>query len=321
MEIETHYCLALLDWTFPWFWLHQDGSCRRGYCLHRKVERRCTYSRPVPFVVYAHHLTLVQTQELDGRRIRVDYSVTDRPHAPTPGEYMGTRRDDGGRRGFGRYERYDRYDRDREYRGDRRSDRDRDPYGRDDRGYRGDWRDRLARSAIAGVDPSSPTFFNLGTVSGETGGLLLAAVAAGTVPAPRLAVVAATLAVRLATSAMTWRQIPVPPAGDLGTTSSPRCFRIPCVPFFVLGLFKSRPLDLNIVSWIRENTQFLRRHFIILQKPHKRKRRSSTLTYSSSALFVTIPYFCTSLQLRPGCPSYQECPIQDRFRALSLCKC
>ncbi|KAG8949323.1 hypothetical protein FRC04_008926 [Tulasnella sp. 424] len=80
--------------------------------------------------------------ELDGRRIRVDYSVTDRPHAPTPGEYMGTRRDDG-RRGFGRYERYERYDRDRDYGRDRR-DRDRDPYGREDRGggYRGDWRDR-----------------------------------------------------------------------------------------------------------------------------------------------------------------------------------
>ncbi|KAI0047282.1 RNA-binding domain-containing protein, partial [Auriscalpium vulgare] len=30
--------------------------------------------------------------DLNGRRIRVDYSVTDRPHAPTPGEYMGHRR-------------------------------------------------------------------------------------------------------------------------------------------------------------------------------------------------------------------------------------
>ncbi|KZT20668.1 RNA-binding domain-containing protein, partial [Neolentinus lepideus HHB14362 ss-1] len=30
--------------------------------------------------------------EMNGRRIRVDYSVTDRPHAPTPGEYMGHRR-------------------------------------------------------------------------------------------------------------------------------------------------------------------------------------------------------------------------------------
>lgn len=27
--------------------------------------------------------------ELDGRRIRVDYSITKRPHTPTPGIYMG----------------------------------------------------------------------------------------------------------------------------------------------------------------------------------------------------------------------------------------
>lgn len=27
--------------------------------------------------------------EIDGRRIRVDYSITQRPHTPTPGVYMG----------------------------------------------------------------------------------------------------------------------------------------------------------------------------------------------------------------------------------------
>ena len=27
--------------------------------------------------------------ELDGRRIRVDYSITKRAHTPTPGMYMG----------------------------------------------------------------------------------------------------------------------------------------------------------------------------------------------------------------------------------------
>ncbi|KAH9843734.1 uncharacterized protein C8Q71DRAFT_11906 [Rhodofomes roseus] len=85
--------------------------------------------------------------ELNGRRIRVDYSVTDRPHAPTPGEYMGHRR----RRGRDTYSGFggDRPDdvrdsyrdsyrdrRDREpY---RRDDKDRDHYGRDSR----DWRDR-----------------------------------------------------------------------------------------------------------------------------------------------------------------------------------
>ncbi|TFY80407.1 hypothetical protein EWM64_g3596, partial [Hericium alpestre] len=59
--------------------------------------------------------------DLNGRRIRVDYSVTDRPHAPTPGEYMGHRsagRDSysagGGREGPP--PRGDRRDRDRDFR-------------------------------------------------------------------------------------------------------------------------------------------------------------------------------------------------------------
>lgn len=105
--------------------------------------------------------------DLHGRQIRVDYSKTERPHTPTPGEYMGTRRDDryggGGRGGFRSPPRHDRYggggrggdrydhyapDRDR-YRGggDRYGDRDRDRgYGRDrgdrDRGDRYEPRDR-----------------------------------------------------------------------------------------------------------------------------------------------------------------------------------
>lgn len=84
-------------------------------------------------------------QELNGRRIRVDYSVTDRPHAPTPGEYMGHRKSSH-RDGYRDRDSYrdrdyrdrEHRDRDRDYRrGDR--DRDRDPYGRDNRS---DWRDR-----------------------------------------------------------------------------------------------------------------------------------------------------------------------------------
>eukprot|EP00096_Caligus_rogercresseyi_P010576 TRINITY_DN3904_c0_g1_i1.p1 TRINITY_DN3904_c0_g1~~TRINITY_DN3904_c0_g1_i1.p1 ORF type:complete len:242 (+),score=77.87 TRINITY_DN3904_c0_g1_i1:87-728(+) len=40
-------------------------------------------------------------QEIDGRRVRVDYSITKRPHTPTPGVYMGrpTFRGDRGSRG------------------------------------------------------------------------------------------------------------------------------------------------------------------------------------------------------------------------------
>merc|ERR1712013_981115 len=48
--------------------------------------------------------------ELDGRKIRVDFSITKRPHTPTPGMYMGRptdardgfRGDRGGHRGDGR---------------------------------------------------------------------------------------------------------------------------------------------------------------------------------------------------------------------------
>ncbi|KIL00481.1 hypothetical protein PAXRUDRAFT_29810 [Paxillus rubicundulus Ve08.2h10] len=77
--------------------------------------------------------------ELNGRRIRVDYSVTDRPHAPTPGEYMGHRRSNRDTYSSRDYRDSDRGPRDRD-RDHRRHDRDkdRDPYGRDSR----DWRDR-----------------------------------------------------------------------------------------------------------------------------------------------------------------------------------
>ena len=76
-------------------------------------------------------------QDLNGRRIRVDYSVTDRPHAPTPGEYMGHRRREdypprtshygGGRSDYGGRDSYRDRDRDRDYGyGGSRYGRDRD---------------------------------------------------------------------------------------------------------------------------------------------------------------------------------------------------
>jgi len=50
-------------------------------------------------------------KDLDGRKIRVDYSITKRPHTPTPGCYMGRRSSRGGgggyRGGAGRYDRRD----------------------------------------------------------------------------------------------------------------------------------------------------------------------------------------------------------------------
>jgi transformer-2 protein len=36
-------------------------------------------------------LDVVFFTEMDGKQIRVDYSVTQRPHTPTPGIYMGNK--------------------------------------------------------------------------------------------------------------------------------------------------------------------------------------------------------------------------------------
>ncbi|XP_004073891.1 transformer-2 protein homolog alpha [Oryzias latipes] len=65
---------------------------------------------------------------MDGRQIRVDYSITKRPHTPTPGIYMGRPTYNGGGGGGGggtrkrrdsyydrSYDRYDRYERCDEY--------------------------------------------------------------------------------------------------------------------------------------------------------------------------------------------------------------
>ncbi|TFK43030.1 hypothetical protein BDQ12DRAFT_695396 [Crucibulum laeve] len=104
--------------------------------------------------------------DLNGRRIRVDYSVTDRPHAPTPGEYMGHRRSSGRdsypsrseppRESYRDRDSYressyrDRDSRD-SYRDprDRGDRRERDPYGRDNRDAR-DWRERRSPAPSRG---------------------------------------------------------------------------------------------------------------------------------------------------------------------------
>jgi len=94
--------------------------------------------------------------EIDGRRIRVDYSITKRSHTPTPGVYMGRptysrggggyrgggggydRRDHGGYRGGGGHDRYRRspspYHRRDDYRRRSRS-RSHSPRGRQDSYY------------------------------------------------------------------------------------------------------------------------------------------------------------------------------------------
>merc|ERR1711963_884258 len=79
--------------------------------------------------------------EIDGRRIRVDYSITKRSHTPTPGVYMGRptySRGGGGYRGGGGHDRYRRspspYHRRDDYRRRSRS-RSHSPRGRQDSYY------------------------------------------------------------------------------------------------------------------------------------------------------------------------------------------
>ncbi|KAJ3608858.1 hypothetical protein NHX12_023388 [Muraenolepis orangiensis] len=54
---------------------------------------------------FAFAIERANGMELDGRRIRVDFSITKRAHTPTPGIYMGRPTHNGGS-----YERYDEYD-------------------------------------------------------------------------------------------------------------------------------------------------------------------------------------------------------------------
>ncbi|KAM9317004.1 transformer-2 protein homolog beta isoform 2-T2 [Gastrophryne carolinensis] len=83
--------------------------------------------------------------ELDGRRIRVDFSITKRPHTPTPGIYMGRPTYGGGSRRRDYYDRgYDRggYD-------------DRDYYSRSSyRGGGGGWRGGQDRDQFRRRSPS-----------------------------------------------------------------------------------------------------------------------------------------------------------------------
>lgn len=63
------------------------------------VDRRTNQSRGFGFVYFERQeeaeraLKETNGMRLDGRYIRVDYSATTRPHSPTPGRYMGERRE------------------------------------------------------------------------------------------------------------------------------------------------------------------------------------------------------------------------------------
>ena len=58
-------------------------------------DQQCRHSRGFSFVYFENVDNAKEAKEhangmeLDGRRIRVDFSITKRPHTPTPRVYMG----------------------------------------------------------------------------------------------------------------------------------------------------------------------------------------------------------------------------------------
>ncbi|KAI7904726.1 uncharacterized protein BX663DRAFT_431143, partial [Cokeromyces recurvatus] len=91
------------------------GSIEKVIIVYDHRSRR---SRGFGFVYFKDQADATRARdalngiEIDDRKIRVDYSVTHRPHTPTPGEYMGEKRS---------------YDRDRYRHSRHRRDRSRSP--------------------------------------------------------------------------------------------------------------------------------------------------------------------------------------------------
>ncbi|KAG8432811.1 hypothetical protein GDO86_017163 [Hymenochirus boettgeri] len=120
---------------------HSPMSNRR-----RHIGNRSRRSRGFSFVYFENVDDAKEAKErangmeLDGRRIRVDFSITKRPHTPTPGIYMGrptygsSRRRDYYERGYDRGGYDDREYYSRSYRGGGgggwRGGQDRDQYSR-----------------------------------------------------------------------------------------------------------------------------------------------------------------------------------------------
>ncbi|XP_062703459.1 transformer-2 protein homolog beta [Aedes albopictus] len=64
-------------------------------CIRVVCEPKTRESRGFGFVYFRNRRDAVSAKarsdgmKFDGRRLRVDFSMTDRPHSPTPGRYMG----------------------------------------------------------------------------------------------------------------------------------------------------------------------------------------------------------------------------------------
>ncbi|CAO3665050.1 unnamed protein product [Rhizopus stolonifer] len=97
---------------------HEFGSIDKVVVVY---DHRTNKSRGFGFVYFKDQKDAARAREalngtdIDERKIRVDYSVTHRPHTPTPGQYMGERRPDYYDRGRRMRDRRDRRSRSRSY--------------------------------------------------------------------------------------------------------------------------------------------------------------------------------------------------------------
>ncbi len=59
-----------------------------GDALIRSIELVEKYLRYM-YILYGQAKKAMNGTDLDGKKVRVDYSITKRAHTPTPGMYMG----------------------------------------------------------------------------------------------------------------------------------------------------------------------------------------------------------------------------------------
>jgi transformer-2 protein len=80
------------------FWVLYGPPWNRAHLLSSRSARQSERSRGFGFIRMgsvdeaALCIEKLNGIDLNGRRIRVDFSVTSRPHDPTPGAYMGPKR-------------------------------------------------------------------------------------------------------------------------------------------------------------------------------------------------------------------------------------
>ena len=75
---QTVWDLKNFHFSFSKFYYFQTGQSRGFAFIHFESQEDAKAAKEA-----------MSDQEIDGRRIRVDFSITKRAHTPTPGVYMG----------------------------------------------------------------------------------------------------------------------------------------------------------------------------------------------------------------------------------------